>query len=306
MTRWARGGPKKRPHEASSWEELKPKQTDKSSFVNPERIKPKKHKKVTVTTEKNDDPQEIKNEKTKSDEEKEKSESVVDKITKADKSVKKRKPVKWNDDLEQIPEKRSKDGKLKKKSLAVTERSAEMSPSEIFAMKDKRREDRRVKRIEQRRNKKVCFHCRQPGHGVADCPVILKANDQGMGICFKCGSTEHTSHQCTARVDKKRGEYPFARCFVCHKIGHLSRQCPDNPKGLYPYGGGCTICGSVKHFVKDCPDNISLIEKEKAIKEQKLLSKQQKRSMESADAEIGLPRQRKVIARPKGPKIVKF
>lgn len=33
-------------------------------------------------------------------------------------------------------------------------------------------------------------------------------------------------------------------CFVCKKSGHISRDCPDNPKGLYAYGGGCYICGS--------------------------------------------------------------
>ena len=28
--------------------------------------------------------------------------------------------------------------------------------------------------------------------------------------------------------------YNFATCFICKQVGHLSKACPDNPKGLYP------------------------------------------------------------------------
>ena len=38
------------------------------------------------------------------------------------------------------------------------------------------------------------------GHNVAYCPEIKKDNDQGTGICYKCGSTEHSAIQCKVKV----------------------------------------------------------------------------------------------------------
>ena len=69
--------------------------------------------------------------------------------------------------------------------------------------------------------------------------------------CFKCGGTDHTSKHC---VSKLRGAdaYKFAVCFICKEEGHLAKSCPDNPKGLYPKGGGCRFCGSVEHLKADC------------------------------------------------------
>ena len=99
---------------------------------------------------------------------------------------------------------------------------------------------------------------------------------EGTGMCFKCGGTDHTSKRCRARVAEgivyyllhthvsvrysidmefylilvhyygdgcyvfcyghHTGEYPYAKCFICGEVGHLSRACPENPKGLYPHG----------------------------------------------------------------------
>ena len=36
----------------------------------------------------------------------------------------------------------------------------------------------------------------------------------------------------------------------------LIQACPDNPKGLYPKGGGCVFCGSVEHLKRDCPRKV--------------------------------------------------
>ncbi|NXW49896.1 ZCHC9 protein, partial [Nyctiprogne leucopyga] len=133
--------------------------------------------------------------------------------------------------------------------------SAELEKEVAVALKkDRRREGRRLKRQEKKRNAMVCFHCREPGHGVADCPAVLESQDTGTGICYRCGSTEHDISTCKAKVDPAAGAFPYAKCFICGEMGHLSRSCPDNPKGLYAEGGGCKLCGSVEHFRKDCPE----------------------------------------------------
>ncbi|KAM5299096.1 zinc finger CCHC domain-containing protein 9 [Ctenodactylus gundi] len=124
----------------------------------------------------------------------------------------------------------------------------------VALKKDSRREGRRLKRQAAKKNAMVCFHCRKPGHGIADCPAALESQDMGTGICYRCGSTEHEITKCRAKVDPALGEFPFAKCFVCGEMGHLSRSCPDNSKGLYADGGGCKLCGSVNHLGKDCPE----------------------------------------------------
>lgn len=47
--------------------------------------------------------------------------------------------------------------------------------------------------------------------------------------------------------------YTHAECFLCHEIGHLTRNCPTNEKGIYPHGGGCHHCGANDHFARLCP-----------------------------------------------------
>ena len=94
----------------------------------------------------------------------------------------------------------------------------------------------------------VCLQCRKPGHKVSHCPQKSLSNSKR--CCYRCGSTEHSLHDCTLPVDTG---LPFAKCFVCNTQGHLSGACPENPKGVYPNGGGCKVCGDVRHFVKDCP-----------------------------------------------------
>ncbi|XP_041982383.1 zinc finger CCHC domain-containing protein 9-like [Aricia agestis] len=113
-------------------------------------------------------------------------------------------------------------------------------------------ERRRAEKALARMKREVCYNCRKGGHNLSDCPD-LKSNIPGKeaaeGVCFKCGSTEHRQFECKVQRDK---EFRFATCFICKESGHIARQCPDNPKGLYPNGGCCKLCGDVTHLKKDC------------------------------------------------------
>uniref|UniRef100_A0A8D0BGC2 Zinc finger CCHC domain-containing protein 9 n=1 Tax=Salvator merianae TaxID=96440 RepID=A0A8D0BGC2_SALMN len=163
--------------------------------------------------------------------------------------------------------------------------------------KDRRREERRLKRQKIKKNSMVCFHCRRPGHGVADCPAVLESQDMGTGICYRCGSTEHEINKCKAKIDPALGEFPYAKCFICGEMGHLSRSCPDNPKGLYADGGSCRVCGSVEHFKKDCPENQN---SDRMVTVGRWLKGMSADFQETLDG----PKQQK--AKPKTPKVVKF
>jgi len=133
---------------------------------------------------------------------------------------------------------------------------------DVLIKKERRSCENELNRIK----KKVCLNCRQEGHWLAQCP---KANSSGVkesakenkqlkpnsGLCFKCGSLDHSSKECKSKL-KGENAFRFAVCFICNEEGHLAKACPDNPKGLYPNGGGCIFCGSVEHLKRDCPRKV--------------------------------------------------
>ncbi|EEB16851.1 zinc finger protein cchc domain containing protein, putative [Pediculus humanus corporis] len=120
-------------------------------------------------------------------------------------------------------------------------------------------ERRRAEKSLSRLKKSVCFHCRGSGHVLSQCPSLTETENTGTGICYKCGSTEHSAIECKV---VKGSSFQFAECFICKEQGHIARQCPDNPRGLYPHGGACRECGDVTHLRKDCPKTVVKKEKE--------------------------------------------
>ena len=118
--------------------------------------------------------------------------------------------------------------------------------------------------------KGVCLRCRQPGHQMADCPMMRgggPTSQRKVAVsCYNCGGNSHRAATC--RREKIKNGFSFATCFICGMKGHLASQCDINKQGMYPNGGGCRVCGSNQHLVKDCPDKISKKKKKKRQREE--------------------------------------
>jgi hypothetical protein len=119
-----------------------------------------------------------------------------------------------------------------------------------------------VEKKEQEREKEaanftICLGCRKRGHFLKDCPKAASAAayaaEPVVDICFNCGESGHALRHCT-KPRRRDGTLPFASCFICKRKGHISKDCPENPNGLYPKGGCCHICFQKTHLVRDCPE----------------------------------------------------
>jgi zinc finger CCHC domain-containing protein 9 len=118
-------------------------------------------------------------------------------------------------------------------------------PKKVFKKEKLTKEQRRTKYTQIARDRSTkkrmqaaaqnltCFQCRQRGHSLETCPLSLKAKT----CCYKCGSTDHSLQTCLEKelnVPVSKMTLPFAACFVCNETGHLSSQCKQNKKGVYP------------------------------------------------------------------------
>ncbi len=122
---------------------------------------------------------------------------------------------------------------------------ADNAPSLSFASTK-----RRARRQLSKENSMVCYGCRKSGHSVKKCPSASATNKT---ICYRCGSFAHRLEACPEKPDPQQS-LPYALCFYCNQKGHLSGQCSQNEKGLYPNGGGCKYCGSVRHYAHQCKE----------------------------------------------------
>ncbi|XP_028406970.1 zinc finger CCHC domain-containing protein 9-like isoform X2 [Dendronephthya gigantea] len=192
-----------------------------------------------------------------------------------------------------------------KKIVSKGKKSLTQERSEKTVLDPKRQKQIEARRL-RRKKRKCCFVCRQYGHQASECP---NKEDMKIGSCFKCGSLDHTTKNCKESVDDtSSGSFPFAKCFICQEMGHLARSCPENPRGLYPQGGGCKVCGSVEHLKRDCPQVVK-----KKIKgnvtESVILTVPEGSSHKSADAEDivenEIPKHKKKHKKSKG-KVVHF
>jgi len=265
MTRWARAGAanKKKPLEATSWSSMK--SADKTSST----------KSDNASTSKQDGEEFVKRKRKLNDTEAQHSQHMKSKKKKEAGGTRSSDKVRTTE----VTAGSSASEPAVDVLEALTRQSEERERVTLleFVRKDERREKRRVKRVNERQSKRVCFNCREPGHDLSSCPHVIKDMEQGTGICFKCGSTEHTVAECKTQLPA--GKFPYAKCFICKEVGHLSRTCPDNPRGLYPNGGCCKLCGSVEHFRKDCPE----LQKQQGIQDVKLTTIRQCKSLDDDD-----------------------
>lgn len=167
--------------------------------------------------------------------------------------------------------------KAAKKAKLKAAKEADMSDRQKLRVQTKEkkilpklsREDRKRKyqseliekpREQEAAKKLFCLHCKRKGHALKDCPEATAPNASTQAItdkiCYNCGRSDHALRTCK-QPRQPDGHLPYATCFICKGTGHISKDCKENPNGLYPKGGGCLICSSKFHFARDCPEKKS-------------------------------------------------
>ena len=141
-------------------------------------------------------------------------------------------------------------------------------------------EQKEQEREKDAANFTTCLGCRKRGHFLKDCPKNAQttSDEPVVDICFNCGENGHALRHCS-KPRRRDGTLPFASCFICKRKGHISKDCPENPNGLYPKGGCCHICLQKSHLVRDCPERTEEDKLKYAAKKQRLLDDEEDRTM---------------------------
>merc|ERR1712226_448571 len=138
----------------------------------------------------------------------------------------------------------------------------------------KREAERKKAKNALRDRRKHCLYCKKYGHTLHEC-TGRQQMEISAEMCYGCGSTQYSFKDCPICARKgNKDKMKFATCFICHEVGHISKDCPRNENGIYPYGGGCYFCGDKMHKKADCPDRNKHSKENKAFNGKKIQTAQ--------------------------------
>lgn len=223
MTRFARRGTivSKKPHEASSWSELK-----RGWKVTGKSCQTQRHNQDECKSANNMDPSKSKT-------------SEVGPAIKKDTTQK--------GYLEQKRERRRMEKQLKRFRLKEKSQKCGFCGEQGHAASG----------CSRRVTETVFGACRQCGstdHIGENCKKQETIFDPSSKLCK---GEDNEEADCPSDDDDDN-DVSSQRCPLCHERGHQVKGCPDNPRSIYPRGGSCKDCGSVEHKTKLCPTRQSI------------------------------------------------